>query len=122
MEKRKYSIEELLAPPAEGQVDGRVDRLEGQFDRATANKDQRTVEMSFSSEVPVERYYGKEILSHDSGAVDLTRVNSGRANILVNHDSSDWVGVIEKAWVDPKAKVGRATVRFGNSSRANEIF
>src|SRR5258706_9974168 len=115
MEKRKYSIEELLAPPAEGQVDGRVDRLEGQFDRATANKDARTVDMSFSSEVPVERFYGKEILSHDAGAVDLGRLGSGRANVLVNHDPSDWVAVIEQARIDPKAKVGRATVRFGNS-------
>ncbi|HMG59881.1 MAG TPA: phage major capsid protein [Burkholderiales bacterium] len=122
MAKRKYTIEELLAPPAEGQVDQRVDRLEGQFDRATANKDQRTVDMSFSSEVPVERYYGKEILSHDPGAVDLTRLGSGRANVLVNHDPGDWVGVIEQARVDPKAKVGRATVRFGNSPRANEVF
>ena len=96
--------------------------LDGQFDRATANKDQRTIDMSFSSELPVERYYGKEILSHDSGAVDLTRLGSGRANLLVNHDPGDWVGVIEQARVDPKAKVGRATVRFGNSPRANEVF
>lgn len=122
MAKRRYTVEELLAPPAEGQIDLRVDRLEGQFDRATANKDSRTVDMSFSSEIPVERYYGKEILSHDSGAVDLTRLSSGRANLLVNHNPGDWVGVIDQARVDPKAKVGRATVRFGNSPRANEVF
>jgi HK97 family phage major capsid protein/HK97 family phage prohead protease len=111
--KPKHSIDEIRA---------KTDRLEGRFDRASAKEADRTVQMSFSSELPVERWYGKEILSHDAGAVNLERLSSGRANLLVNHDASDWVGVIESARVDEKDKVGRATVRFGSGTRATEVF
>jgi HK97 family phage prohead protease len=111
--KPKHSIDEIRAKP---------DWLEGRFDRASAKKEDRTVQMSFSSELPVERWYGMEILSHDASAVDLERLSSGRANLLVNHDPGDWVGVIESARVDGKDKVGRATVRFGSGQRATEVF
>ena len=97
--------------------------IDGQFDRATAKEADRTVEMSFSSgDKKVERYYGKEILSHAKGAVNLDRLDSGRANLLVNHDPGDWVGVVEQARIDYDKKVGRATVRFGSSERADEVF
>lgn len=108
----KPTIAEIIAKPGV---------REGVFDRATANGDNRTVEIAFSSETPVERWFGTEILSHDKGAVNLERMNSGRANLLVNHDPSDWVGVVESARVDPD-KMARAIVRFGNSTRANEVF
>jgi HK97 family phage major capsid protein/HK97 family phage prohead protease len=111
--KTKHSIDEIRAKP---------DWLEGHFDRASAKEADRTVQMSFSSELPVERWYGMEILSHDASAVDLERLSSGRANLLVNHDPGDWVGVIESARVDAKDKVGRATVRFGSGLRATEVF
>lgn len=122
MTKRHYTVAELLAAPPAGQKDQRIDKLEGRFDRSTAKQEDRTVQMSFSSELPVERYYGKEILSHDKGAVNLDRLASGRANLLVNHDPSDWVGVIDSARIDSTDKMGRATVRFGSGPRATEIF
>lgn len=109
---KKPTILEILAKP---------DRREGMFNRATAKEEDRTVEIAFSSEEPVERWYGTEILSHAKGAVNLERLKSGRANLLVNHDPNNWVGVIESARVDDD-KVARAVVRFGNSVRANEIF
>jgi HK97 family phage major capsid protein/HK97 family phage prohead protease len=113
MPKPKHSIDEIRA---------KTDRLEGRFDRASAKTAERTVDMSFSSELAVERWYGMEVLSHDAAAVDLERLSSGRANLLVNHDPADWVGVIESARIDAKDKVGRATVRFGSSARATEVF
>lgn len=109
---KKPTIAEILARP---------DQLEARFDRASVKEDKRTVEVAFSSEVPVLRWYGKEILSHARGSVNMERLKSGRANVLVNHDPGDWVGVIEEARVDDD-KVGRAVVRFGNSPRANEVF
>ena len=109
---KKPTIAEILAKP---------DQLEARFDRASVKEDQRTVDVAFSSEEPVLRWYGNEILSHAKGAVNMERLKSGRANLLVNHDPGDWVGVIEAARVDDD-KVGRATVRFGNSVRANEVF
>jgi len=109
---KKPTIAEILAKP---------DQLEARFDRTSVKEDQRTVDVAFSSEEPVLRWYGNEILSHAKGAVNMERLKSGRANLLVNHDPGDWVGVIEAARVD-EDKVGRATVRFGNSVRANEVF
>ena len=107
--------------PTIADIIARPDSREGVFDRASANKEKRTVELSFSSEAPVERYYGMEILSHERSAVNLDRMASGRANLLVNHDPNDWVGVIESARIDAD-RMGRAVVRFGNSARAAEIF
>lgn len=104
----------------ENDIVGKPLTREATFDRATANVETKTVELSFSSEAPYERYWGTEILSHDKGAADLARLNGG-ANVLVNHDPGDWVGVIENARVDEDKK-GRATVRFGSSDRAKEIW
>jgi HK97 family phage major capsid protein/HK97 family phage prohead protease len=107
--------------PTIADILARRDRLEAHFDRASVKEDQRTVELAFSSEEPVLRWYGQEILSHAKGSVNLERLKSGRANMLVNHDPGDWVGVVESARVDDDKK-GRATVRFGKSERADEVF
>ncbi|NDH02714.1 MAG: hypothetical protein EBY40_06245, partial [Marivivens sp.] len=37
--------------------------------------EERTYRFPFSSEFPVERYFGSEVLSHDKGAADLDRLN-----------------------------------------------
>ena len=82
--------------------------------------DARTVELAFSSEAPVDRTFGIEILDHGPAAARLDRLNGG-APLLVNHDPADQVGVVESARVDPD-RVGRAVVRFSRSSRAHEIW
>jgi len=91
-----------------------------EFDRAAVNPDTRTVNLAFSSELPVERWFGTEILDHSPDSVDLSRLRSGGA-LLVDHDTGDQVGVVEVAEVGGDRK-GRATVRFGKSQRAEEIF
>lgn len=91
-----------------------------ELDRAAVNAEKRTVELSFSSEAPVERYFGVEILDHDRASVDLSRIKAGGA-LLVDHDTRDQIGVVEDANIGDDKK-GRAVVRFGNSARANEIF
>lgn len=55
----------------------------------------KTLEFPFSSEYPVERYFGMEILSHDKGAVDLNRDNGGMP-VLFNHNPDALIGVVEK--------------------------
>jgi len=90
------------------------------LNREQVDEENRTVPLAFSSEEPVERWFGNEVLSHDPSHVDLGRLNDGGA-LLVDHDPRDHVGVIEEASVDSD-KVGRAIVRFGQGTRAQEIF
>jgi HK97 family phage major capsid protein len=85
------------------------------------NADTRTIELAFSSEAPYERFFGMEILDHGAASVRLGRLNDGSHPLLVNHDTNQQAGVVEKAWLDAD-KVGRATVRFGKSPYAQEIF
>ena len=80
----------------------------------------RTVEVAFSSEAPVERWFGTEILSHEAGACDLSRLLDGGA-VLVDHDRRDHVGRIETARIDDDRR-GRAVLRFGRGARAEEIW
>ena len=91
------------------------------LDRAKIDEEARTVPVSFSSEEPVERWFGTEILGHKRGEVDLSFIGSGRAPLLVGHWSDDQAGVVDSAIVGTDRK-GRAVVRFGRSDFAEEIF
>lgn len=85
------------------------------------NEESRTISFSFSSEIEAERCYGLEVLSHESGAVRLERINSGGA-FLVNHDIDQHVGVIVEGSAIITDGKGRAEARFGNSDESNRIF
>jgi len=84
------------------------------------NEEARTVEIAFSSETPVERDFGAEVLDHNPQSVRLDRLNGGAA-VLVDHDTSDHVGVVESARIDADGK-GRAVIRFSRSARGQEIM
>lgn len=90
------------------------------FDRAAVNEDKRTVSLSFSSEEPVERWFGIEILDHEKKAVDLSRLKRG-APLLLDHDTRKQIGVIESCEIGDDKK-GRAVVRFSKSPLGQEIF
>lgn len=90
------------------------------LDRKAINEEARTVELALSSETPVERWFGLEILGHKKGEVDLSRLRSG-APLLVDHNTRDQVGVVENARLD-EDRILRCVVRFGRSQRAEEIF
>ena len=81
----------------------------------------RTVEIAVSSELPVERSFGKEILVHEPGAVDLGFFASGRAPLLLDHDMEKQIGVVESVELSADRKL-RAKVRFGRSALAQEVF
>ena len=89
------------------------------FERDQVDAEARTVTLSFSSEQPVERWFGTEVLSHSPGSVDLTRLNA-KAALLANHDLNDQIGVIESATVENGR--GIATVRFSKSERGEEFY
>ena len=91
------------------------------LDARGVDMDKRTVELAFSSEAPVERGYGIEILDHGQGAMQMEFINSGRAPLLVDHDPTDVVGVVEQVTMGAD-RMARARVRFGRSVRAQEIL
>jgi HK97 family phage major capsid protein/HK97 family phage prohead protease len=81
----------------------------------------RTYEFPFSSEFPVARYFGNEILSHEMESADLSRLNDG-APLLFNHNPDRVIGVVERAYIDGKKKRGYARVRFSRNAFAQEIL
>ncbi len=89
------------------------------LERSAIDADKRTVDLSFSSELPVERWFGNEILDHNPESVDLSRLR-GAGPLLMDHNTRDQIGVVESA--NLRDKTGRATVRFGSGARAQEIF
>ena len=88
--------------------------------REQINEEARTVELSFSSETPVERWFGDEILDHSPESVRLARLQDG-GPVLVDHDRRDHVGVIESVEIRDDRR-GYAVVRFSKSARATEVF
>ena len=84
-------------------------------------EDDRTLEFPFSSEYPVARYFGNEILSHKAEAVDLSRLNDG-APLLFNHDPDKLIGVVERAWIDETKKRGYARVRMSRNPFAQQVM
>lgn len=90
------------------------------FERAAINEADRTVELSFSSEEPYERWFGTEILDHGKAAMRMSRLAGGAA-LLMDHNMRDQVGVVERAWIGDDRR-GRAIVRFSKSARAQEVF
>ena len=81
----------------------------------------RTYDFPFSSEQPVARYYGNEILSHEKGAADLSRLNDG-APLLFNHNPDRVIGVVERAYIDDDKRRGYARVRFSRNEFAQEVL
>ena len=94
----------------------RAAEVEGSDDKS------RRVRMSLSSEMPVERSFGMEVLEHSEKAVDMSRLGSGHSPLLLDHDMTKQIGVVETAYLDSADKKLRAVVRFGNSALAREVY
>jgi len=76
------------------------------------------LELSFSSEQPVQRYFGTEVLSHEPGAADLSRLNDG-APFLWNHDRDVVLGVVRSAEINSDRR-GKAKVKWSRNAAAKE--
>ena len=102
-------------------ADGEVFRRAIMIDPANITADKRSVELTFSSDIELERWPGViEVLSHQSDAVDLSRLRNG-APLLFNHDPDEYIGVIESASIGADRK-GRAVVRFSESNDGEKIW
>lgn len=106
--KRADGLREFV--PSEPQIITRVTASD-----ATASGD-NLFSLSFSSENPVMVFGEREILSHEPGDCNFTRLLEVGA-ILKNHDPAQIVAAPTGATVDPKF-VGRATARWGTTELA----
>ena len=84
-----------------------------------ADPENRTVPASLSSETPVERWFGQEVLIHTTEAVDLSRAADGLP-MLWNHNTDQPIGVVDNIKV-VKGKL-RGVLRFSNNAKAQEVF
>jgi len=89
-------------------------------DRAAVDEAARTATLAFASETPYERWWGIEVLNIAPQSMRQGRLRSG-ANLLCDHDVRDVVGVVESVEIGAD-RVARATVRFGKSARAEEVW
>lgn len=86
------------------------------LERSAVNREQRTVDLSFSSETPVRRSFGWEILDHSPESVRMGRLNSG-APALWHHNGErqdHLLGIVESAAIGEDRR-GHAQVRMGRS-------
>ena len=92
---------------------------DGSFEVRKTEDGKRTLSFSASSEQPVDRWYGTEVLSHSKGAVRLERATGGAMPLLVNHDVQDPIGMITGA----SLKSGRLMVESDQfaTDRAAEV-
>jgi len=92
------------------------------FERGAVDLDARTVQMAVSSETPVARSFGNEILDHSAESVDLDFFGGGAAPLLKDHDPTQQIGVVETVGLDETDRMLRAQVRFSRSALADEIL
>jgi len=86
------------------------------------DEETRRVKVGVSTEEPVERSFGMEVIDHTKGSMNLDFLNSGRAPLLLDHDMQKQIGVIEGVELDEDARRLRAIVRFGKGELASEVF
>ena len=86
------------------------------------DEEKRTVRIGVSSETPVERSFGMEVLGHSEDEVNMEFMQSKTAPLLLDHDMTKQIGVVEEFKLDETAKRTTAVVRFGRSTLADEVF
>lgn len=89
--------------------------------RAEGEDDNRQVQLSFSSEEPYQRWFGPEILSHEEGAADLSRLQDIGV-LLWQHRPDAPIGKIIDVSIDTAKRRGVATVQFDEDELSDMIY
>ncbi len=92
---------------------------EATFERGAVNEEERTIELSISSDAPYRRWFGDEILDHSEKSIDMGRMRNG-ANLLFNHDRSFVLGKIIEARTDGKCL--RVKAKMAENSKAQDLW
>lgn len=85
-----------------------------EFDKTKLDKENRSIELSLSSNNPVTHYYETIVLLHGKANVDLSQLNSA----LLSHDASKIIGRYENKHLE-KGKQLRATLIFDDDDLGN---
>jgi len=85
----------------------------------TRTEERELLTFPASSEEPVERWWGVEVLSHESGAVRLDRAKRGAMPLLFNHNIDDPIGMITAARMERNRLMVDA--QLFETERAKEI-
>ena len=126
-EAEETSLRQMDRQSQQGEAASRDSRKENQI-RAFSSAYIRAMEgegnerkfiLSFSSEEPYERYWGREILDHNPDAVDLTRLNT-LGVLLFNHNRDKVLGKINRSWIENHR--GMAEVEFDEDDQSEIIF
>ncbi len=102
-----------------GELCYRSQLIERAHDGGELDKEGRMA-VSLSSETPVPRWDGDEILDHSADAVDMTRAKAGLP-LLLDHSTGKQVGRLEDITLDEKAGKLRAMMRFSKSAAGQEV-
>ncbi len=89
--------------------------------RAEEDGDKRQVELSLSSEEPCRRWFGDEILSHDAGAIDLSRLEEIGV-VLFNHDRDRVIGRVLSVRLDEAMHRLRAVIQFDEDEESERVY
>lgn len=83
--------------------------------------DKRQAELSLSSEEPCRRWFGDEILSHDAGAIDLSRLQEIGV-VLFNHDRDRVIGRVLDVRLDETTRKLRAVIQFDEDEESERVY
>ena len=122
-EERRGYKEEKAEPVQEDRFDREAMLVRSMNDDERAvDEEKRTVKIAVSSEEPVERSFGAEILDHSPESIDLSFAKSGRMPLWLDHDPKQQIGIVEDVRLDGLSRRLRAKVRFGKNGLAKEVF
>jgi len=89
------------------------------LDRSVMDEEKRTVSAALSSETPVKRYFGNEILVHEKSSIDFSRAKDGLP-LLFNHNHSELLGVVRDVRLEKG--VLRGTLHFSKNKKAERAW
>ncbi len=121
-EKMGHEEEEKMEHDDERKETISLDYRAMHLDDKAIDEKSRTVRVGVSSEEPVKREFGMEVMDHSAENMNLEFLNSGRAPLLLDHDMEKQIGVVESVELDENARRLRASVRFGKGEQASEVF
>lgn len=102
------------------EVNGLLYRESSESIETRKDRTARSLTFSASSETPVERWFGTEILVHADDAVNLRRAKRGAMPLLFNHLIDDPIGMVSDAWIEGKRLMVEADLF--ETARAEDIF